>query len=300
MVDSLLQSQNLPGVARGENPTEPSNEHGKTGEILRKPEYPDNLGLITDLLLHAETGIVESKDGYLVVRTPESPDYFFGNMLILPQRPSGSELQRLGDDFARLVGIPPRIAHRTFAWDDTEGGVADLDAFIECGYEATVCRVLAARPNDIRPVATNASVEVRRFESLADWDDWARMQLADMSQPLDGASLSYVAYQQAAYRNLLARGLGDWWGAFIDGEQAASLGLFFLDGVGRFQSIVTREQDRNKRVCRTLVSQVIGLTADRSDQLVMVADEAYHAGKIYEALGFEPQGRIGSLCLEPR
>ncbi len=126
------------------------------------------------------------------------------------------------------------------------------------------------------------------------------MQLADMSDPSDGASLRYIAYQQIAYRKLIARGLGDWWGAFIDGEQVGSLGLFFLDGIGRFQSIVTREQDRNKGVCKTLVSQVIALTAGRSDRLVMVADEAYHAGKIYEALGFEHQARIGSLCLEPR
>jgi hypothetical protein len=264
------------------------------------PEYPDNLGLVTDLLLHTETGIVEPKDDYIIVRTPESPDYFFGNMLILPQRPSGSDLHRLEDDFAQLVGIPPVIAHRTFAWGESEDGVADLDAFVDRGYNATVCRVLVAGPNDIRPAATNASVDVRRFETIADWDDWARMQLADMSDPSGGASLRYVAYQQAAYRNLIARGLGDWWGAFIDGEQVGSLGLFFLDGIGRFQSIVTREQDRNKRVCKTLVSQVIRRTAGRSDRLVMVADEAYHAGKIYEALGFEERGRTGSLCLEPR
>jgi hypothetical protein len=290
MTDSLLQSQIFSSGGR----------ILETSENIKMHEYPDNLGLVTDLLLHAETGIVESKDDYIVVRTPESPDYFDGNMLILPRRPAGSDLHRLEDDFARLVGAPPLIAHRTFGWDETEHGVADLSAFVDRGYEATICRVLAAQPEHIRAVTLNASVDVRRFETDADWDIWTRMQLADMPNPTDGASLRYMAYQQAAYRKLIARGLGDWWGAFIDGEQVGSLGLFFLDGVGRFQSIVTRDQDRNKRVCKTLVSQVIRLTAGRSDRLVMVADEAYHAGKIYEALGFEQRGRIGSLCLEPR
>lgn len=289
-MDSLLQSRIVFGVGR----------ILETHESMKMPEYPDNLGLVTDLLLHAETGIVESKDDYFIVRTPNCPDYFDGNMLILPRRPAGSDLHRLEDDFARLVGTPPAIAHRTFTWDESGQGVAELGGFVDRGYDATVCRVLAARPDDIRPIALNASVEVRRFQSTADWDDWARMQLADMPNPSDGASLRYMAYQQAACRNLIARGLGDGWGAFIDGEQVGSLGLFFLDGIGRFQSIVTREQDRNKGICKTLVSQVIGLTAGRADQLVMVADEAYHAGKIYAALGFEQRGRIGNLCLEPR
>ena len=32
--------------------------------------FQDNLGLATDLLLHRETGLVESQGGYIVVRTP--------------------------------------------------------------------------------------------------------------------------------------------------------------------------------------------------------------------------------------
>ena len=54
--------------------------------------FPDNLGLATDLLLHTETGVVESRDDYIVVRTPDAPEYFSGNMLVLPQRPLGSDL----------------------------------------------------------------------------------------------------------------------------------------------------------------------------------------------------------------
>ena len=57
--------------------------------------FPDNRGLATDLLLHTETGVVESQDDYIVVRTPDAPEYFFGNMLVLQQRPLGSDLKRL-------------------------------------------------------------------------------------------------------------------------------------------------------------------------------------------------------------
>lgn len=262
--------------------------------------FSNNLGLATDLLLHAETGIVESRDDYIVVRTPDAPEYFFGNMLVLQQRPAGIDLKRLEHDFAQLIGTPPLIAHRTFAWPESAGSVVTLDAFVEQGYDATVCRVLAAHPNDIRPVATNSLVKVRPFATQQDWDDWSRMQLADMPNPADATSQRYMTHQQTAYRSLIDRGLGNWWGAFINDEQVGSLGIFFLDGVGRFQSVVTGESHRNRNVCKSLLSEVIKLTSGQSDQFVMVADETYHAGAIYEVMGFQQQGRVASLCQEPR
>lgn len=262
-------------------------------------ELADNLGMATDLLLHAETGTVEWKDECVVVRTPDSPDYFFGNMLMLRGRPSTEDLPRLESDFAQWVGIPPRIAHRTFAWIESADGEVNLDGFVERGYDATVCRVLAARYCDIRPVATNASVEVSPFATQQDWDDWTWMQLSDMPDPADPTSQRYLAHQQRAYRALIARGLGNWWGAFIDGEQVGSLGLFFPGGMGRFQSVITGEKHRNRNVCKTLLSEVITRTAGLAERLVMVADETYHAGKIYESLGFMQQGRVASLCQEP-
>ncbi|MEM5451115.1 MULTISPECIES: GNAT family N-acetyltransferase [Paraburkholderia] len=260
----------------------------------------DNLGLATDLLLHTETGIVESRNDYIVVRTPDAPEYFFGNMLVLRQRPLVSDLKGLEHDFAQLIGTLPLIAHRTFAWPEGADGAVTLDAFVERGYDATVCRVLTAHPDDIRLLATNSLVKVRPLTGRQDWDDWSRMQLADMPNPTDITSQRYMAHQQTAYRRLIDRGLGNWWGAFINDEQVGSLGLFFLDGIGRFQSVITGQQHRNRNVCKTLVGEVIRRTVGRSSKLVIVADESYHAGAIYEAMGFQQQGRVASLCQEPR
>ncbi|MCC8404514.1 GNAT family N-acetyltransferase [Paraburkholderia sp. MMS20-SJTN17] len=257
--------------------------------------FSDNLGLATDLLLHAETGLVESRDDYIVVRTPDAPEYFFGNMLVLHRRPAGIDLKRLEHDFAQLIGTPPLITHRTFAWPESADSVGSLDAFVEQGYNAIVCRVLAAHSDDVRPVAKNSLVKVRPFAVHQDWDDWSRMQLAEMSCPADVTSQRYIAHQQMAYRRLIHRGLGNWWGAFINDEQVGSLGLFFLNGVGRFQSVITGKLHRNRNVCKSLMSEVIKLTAAQSDRLVVVADETYHAGAIYEAMGFQQQGRVGSL-----
>ncbi|MDR6376853.1 hypothetical protein [Paraburkholderia caledonica] len=81
--------------------------------------FAGNLGLATDLLLHSDIGVVESRDDYIVVRTPDAPEYFFGNMLVLRQRPSASDLELLEHDFGDLVGTPPLFAHRTFMWPES-------------------------------------------------------------------------------------------------------------------------------------------------------------------------------------
>lgn len=271
-----------------------------SGAAFTLPTNLANLSVATDLLLHAEVGVVEQRERYVVARTPDAPEYFFGNMLVLPTQPSKNDLALLEADFARLVGVPPRIRHRTFVWAEHEGSVTDLSMFISHGYDANVCRVLVAQPNDIRNVAANPTVRVRRLDSQNDWDAWEKMQLADMNDPSDITSIRYVAWQRAAYRTLIAKGLGDEWGAFIDGELAGSLGLFFIGGVGRFQQVLTGEPYRNRGVCKTLVSEAIARTSTRTNRLVMVADTAHHAGTIYETLGFRRFEEMGRACREPQ
>ena len=255
-----------------------------------------NLGLQTDLLLHAETGRVEQRDDCIVVLTPDTPEYFFGNMLVLPRRPSSVDLPDLEQQFAHRVGTGPRIAHRTFTWPETDPSPVDLSAAERLGYELTICDVLVAHPHQLISAAKHEHVVIRALDSQEDWDVWSAMQLANMPDPHDLASQRFIAHQQRAYRELIDRGLGHWWGAFIDGEQAGSLGLFFFDGIARFQSVVTAPTFQNQGVCKTLVTEAIRLTRDRAESWVIVADESYHAGKIYRSLGFAPQGRTGSLC----
>jgi GNAT superfamily N-acetyltransferase len=268
---------------------------------MRLESIAANLGICTDLLLHAQTGIVQQQDGYVVVRTPDAPEYYFGNMLVLKRRPSESERARLEADFRDLVGAPPLIKHRTFVWPDSEEGIVGLDAYIEAGYDATHCCVLVAGPADLHVAATNPSVEVRPFFDQSDWDCWTEMHLADNAEALaDGSFVRYLAHQQSSYQQLISKGLGDWWGAYIDGEQVGSLGLFEFEGVARFQSVITAEAHRNKNVCRTLLHEVASRAFARGvKKLVIVADESYHAGRIYEGMGFRRTQWVSSLCQEP-
>jgi len=103
--------------------------------------------------------------------------------------------------------------------------------------------------------------------------------------------------QMARYRAMVRAGWGQWFGAFLDNRLVADLGLFCREGIGRFQTVGTHPDYRRRGICGTLVYQAACYGFEHLDAqtLVMIADEAYHAAKIYESVGFTPSEHLVAL-----
>lgn len=104
----------------------------------------------------------------------------------------------------------------------------------------------------------------------------------------------YLRPKMARYRAMAQAGLGSWFGAFIRDQLVADLGLYAMDGLGRFQSVETHPDFRRRGLCGTLVQYAAqyGQAHWDAKTLVMVADEHYHAARIYESVGFRPTERL--------
>ena len=103
----------------------------------------------------------------------------------------------------------------------------------------------------------------------------------------------------ARYQKMSHAGLGHWFGAFLGSKLVGDLGLFVENGIGRFQNVTTHPDFRRRGICGTLVHAVAtyALSNMGAKTLVMVADEAYHAAKIYESVGFKPTERQAGVQL---
>ena len=101
----------------------------------------------------------------------------------------------------------------------------------------------------------------------------------------------------ANYRRLTQLGYGHWFGAYIKDQLVGDLGLFFENGVARFQHIGTHPNFRRQGVCSSLVYLVsqMALKEFNVQTLVMEADDDYFAADIYESIGFQPSERNHSL-----
>lgn len=261
-----------------------------------------SLGIESDLIFHRRNGEVLDRGGYLLVRTPTQPTYFWGNYLILPEPPTPVDLADLEITFRRELANQPLSSHCSFTWDSRGMSeplaASSVQAFQERGYEYDVSVVLMAS-RVRRPAHPNFELEYRVLSSDDNWDQMLELQLKSRGE--DFAEVPYRAFLRervAAWRRLIAEGCGVWLGAFELDTLVADAGLFWAGSLGRFQNVETRESHRRRGICGTLVHRLceygfekIGLT-----RLVMQADEEYHAARIYESLGFERLERLGSLC----
>ena len=258
-------------------------------------------GIQTELMFNRVQGEVCRRGQYTVVRTPATPDYYFGNLLVLEGPPRNQDRLQLEADFAHLVGAPPLIKHRTFLWPVHGTVMAAPDAFIDAGYEFSQTAVLIAHAQDlIAPTQRPAEIVLRRYRDAADWSAWQALKLADNAGRYpEPEFLRYLAGLQAMYRQMIGDHQGDWWGAFAGDTQVANLGMFFDGDSGRFQAVFTAPAYRNRGICRALVHHVAEHSFERAARLVMVADESHHAARLYQTLGFQRRERMASLCWWP-
>ena len=262
---------------------------------------PPHWGIETDLMLLRQDAIVTETDGYRIARSPANPGFYFGNLLVLDAPPSNADQARLEADFDRLVGFDPAIQHKTFAWPAYDAEPTDVSAFVDAGYVYDEATVLIAEPGDLMtPRTPTLAVEIRPFQTDDDWQAWHALKMADNTVHSAEGYRCYLLGREATYRRLHAAGQGNYWGAYIEGEQVAHLGLFFDARVGRYQSVLTAEAYRGHNLCRALVHAAARDGFQHADRLVMVADAHYHAARIYESVGFKPRERMASLCWWPK
>jgi ribosomal protein S18 acetylase RimI-like enzyme len=242
------------------------------------------LGWRTDLaLLEISGSTVEDRDDHLVVRTPENPTFWWGNFLLLARPPAdaGDARQWLGAFEAAF----PVARHRTFGIDGTAGSVAETSSFTDLGLDAEESSVMTATAVN-EPPRPNHEAKYRPLESDADWTQQVELTMAGEEI---GYDLEFSEGRTRQLRRLVEGGHGQWWGAFEDGRLLSSMGLFRASpGLARFQTVKTHPDARGRGLAGTLVHEIsrFGFADLEAETLVMVADPAYLAIRVYRSVGF--------------
>ena len=129
---------------------------GENAGRLRSVEerlVPRSLVWATNIDVLAPDRTVRRADGYLVVRSPSNPTFWWGNLLVFDAPPGEGDGQRWEALFEAEFADEPRVAHLTFAWDrtDDERGAADSE-FIARGFDLELNVGMIAAPEEIHPI----------------------------------------------------------------------------------------------------------------------------------------------------
>jgi ribosomal protein S18 acetylase RimI-like enzyme len=253
-----------------------------------------SLGFQTEVLLRGFEGEIIERPHYLVLRTPKNPSYRWGNFLIFQDPPKQGDLEKWKGIFAKEIGTPPDYPHFLFGWDGVAGEQGDIQEFLATDFELVKTVVMTAQSVN-PPPKLNQDCVIRTFQT-EDWGAWiqlARDQNAadppEEREPDDEGFYKFLERQASEYQRMIEAGLGQWFGAYVDGQLAASLGLFVWNGLGRFQSVDTHPNFRRRGLAGTLVyyASQKGFSEMGAETLVMCADPDYVAVKIYELVGFK-------------
>lgn len=225
-------------------------------------------------MVHGHRRSFEDRGDHMVIRTPTNPSFYGGNTIWLGSPPTAFEpLEAL---FVEGVGDLP---HRAFEW---VGGKALEAEFTAAGYAQEVCACMAVE----RPTL-DGRVEDFRIERLRGELAWVEaLEFWVGMYPQHG--FSFHARRASNIRD--RKGSGDWWVARSgDGRIVGSMGLYFGDGMGRFQNVDTHPAFRRLGVCRTLMHHVLEHAVAHHDfeRIVIASVEGSVAQGIYRSFGFE-------------
>jgi ribosomal protein S18 acetylase RimI-like enzyme len=255
--------------------------------------------------------VVERKEGYVLVRSPGNPRHHWGNLLLFDRPPGAGDGRRWEKLFGIDFADEPRVRHRTFAWDRTDGelGLARSE-FVDRGYELDESIGLVAERNKVQPhPRENRDVLIRTLDPApgADEGQWqavVELQVANRDERSDEHGYrAFVRARLDGLREHFRVGRGAWYVAIepTRGEVVASCGVVVAGERARFQAVDTTLAYRRRGICSRLVVEAAQRSAvsHQAERFVIVADAGYHALGLYESLGFSRREHVVGVCLQP-
>lgn len=260
-----------------------------------------SFGHRSDLFFLRHQAEVLDRGDFLACRSPAEPGYHWGNFLLLADPPVPGDLERWVRLFDAEFADLPEVRHQAFSWDETSGERGAADEFLAAGFRWDGGEVMVSRR--VGPPRFPAEgVELRPMRTEADWEASARCAVLVRDARFSEASYQrFVMRRQAAQRELVERGLGQWFGAFLDGALVADLGLFLDGELARYQRVQTHPDHRRKGLCATLVTHAAEWARRErgAEVFLLVADPGGAAGRVYRSLGFEVEEVFGGLVRAP-
>jgi ribosomal protein S18 acetylase RimI-like enzyme len=242
-------------------------------------------GFRTDLMVRRlEGSVITERPGYLTVRTPANPTFWWGNFVLVPEA-------ALADGPAALVALFeaefPGAGHIAIGVDAQRDDPAARLRFTEFGLTADVMTVLTATGLGDPPHP--AAADIRALAGDSDFAQLAALRAADPAASGGEPESEFARARLAAQRATVQAGHGAWLGAFRDGRLLSGLGVFSDGGgVARYQDVATHPAARRQGLAGTLVRAAAGYARAElgAQTLVIVADPAGPAISSYRAAGF--------------
>lgn len=248
------------------------------------------------LLKDRQTAHVTDKGFYIVVRTPDRPDYFWGNYIIMSSAPPPNSYSHWLAIFESEIGPKSQTGFVTITWDSpTEQGhsaqFTDKDFTLQTSIILSTSRVHT-------PPKSNPHITIRPLQSESDFAQVINVLFTlDWQYSSNEGQIKFLKDSAKRFRKLIDAGTAISIGAFLSNKLTAVIEMYYNDTLCVFDSVVTHRENRRQGICSSLVhyASQYALSQLNCQTLILEADKEYHAAKIYESIGFRPTEKLYRL-----
>lgn len=242
-------------------------------------------GWATDLAVLQHTGsVIEDRGDHLLVRTPDNPDFHWGNFLFVTDQHAVDDASRWVQTFHAAFPDATWVAIGLIKMAD------DQDDWVALGLDLELDDVLTTRSLPTQSPLPDGYV-VRRL-SGQDWAQSADRDVEENERTREHDPQSYARFAQArahTRRALSDQGAGAFFGAFSGDLLVADLGIVRCGTTARYQSVGTHAQHRRRGLATHLLGVAARWSANHGcERWVIVTEATNPAGRVYRSVGFEP------------
>lgn len=261
-------------------------------------------GWETHLMFAEFDGDVSERADHMVVRSPRSPGYYWGNFLLYNRLPTAADFAAWMQRFEEAIVEPePGTGHVAFGMQAQADSFTAPQPFIDAGFTSFGVATLTLQRSELLALPAvwqvpGVDFELRPLRLPSEMSGVVDLSMAcnDEGYEPDGYR-QFRTHQMQRYADMAAAGMGHWWGAVRQGRVVAALGLYGKRHVGRFQHVETHPDFRRRGLCRALVHAACahGFMQMGWHTLVLGADPDDVAIGIYRQLGFQQHDTLWML-----
>lgn len=242
-------------------------------------------GWETDLAILRHSGsLIEERENHFVIRSPHNPDYHWGNFILVSNSSLVSDADRWMQTFTEAFPEATWVAIGLPQFPES------LENWQASGTELERMDVLKTLTQPACPEITRGYTS-RIFED-GDWDLLLAREISENKKSGEHDAESFERFISKAiegYKDLCAKGVAAWFGAFYKSELVADLGIVTCGETARYQSVQTDVNHRRNG----LASHLLGKAASWAGQegctsWVIVTESTNDAGRVYRKAGFKP------------
>ena len=242
-------------------------------------------GWATDLAILKHTGsAVEDRGDHLLIRTPDNPDFHWGNCLFVTDEDAVDDCGRWVKTFQSAFPMATWVAVGLTRMPE------DQMAWLGQGLDLELDEVLTTADMP-PPMALTDGYQVHRLRGR-DWAQSVARSIAENDSTHEQDPQSFQRFTEAqsrARRSISERNVGASFGAFADGVLVADLGIVQCGTTARYQSVSTDQDHRRRGLASHLLGIAARWAADQGcGRWVIVTEASNPAGRVYRSLGFKP------------